>query len=1191
MTLSEISIRRPVMAWMLMAAIILFGWLSFQRLGLSQLPDVDAPVVGVNVNLPGAAPEVVESQVLDPIEDAIMELDGVVNVQSTAQLGSGHISVEFELSRNIDESMQQIQAKIAQRSNVLPTGLRPPTTRKSNPEDQPILWVALTSNEENPNLPEMMIFARNYLQNQFASISGVGDVGLGGYVDPALRVWVDLDKLDQLDMTADDVMQTIKSSHMEQPEGTINGGKTEMNVRVLGEASNPEDFSKIIVQSRSGGGVNYQPIRIGQVAKVEEGIQDVRKIARFNGKRVVALGILKQHGSNAVEVANLVRAKLEEIRPNIPKKYNVDIRSDNTRFVKQAVDELLFMLCLSALLTSAVCYLFLGSWTSTLNVLMSIPTSIIGAFTAFLFFGFTLNTFTMLGLSLAIGIVVDDSIMMLENIVRHRELGLDKREAALVGAKEITFAALAATLAIVAIFLPVIFMQGVIGRYLLQYGITVTVAVLLSLLEALTLTPMRCSRFLEISQNPKGILKYMNFLFARLERVYQRVLAVLIDNRPHRGTFGLIDNRVLTIVATFIFFAGSCYITRFIPQEMLPSQDQSQLMMRIKLPVGTALGITDRRMKEVEDYLQKQPEVTGVFSTVGGFGGDAINQGFIMITLVEPPNRKFSQKQLMDKWREEMKTALVLTEGETPPGLSPFEFAVEGVGMEGKGLAAMAGGRGGRGQRGGPGAEATPPAAAGEGKHGDWKKKEAAAPGEERKAWAGKSHAPQAAVGAVDAGKDSAGGRHGPGGGKGDVAKAGARGGRGGGRGGTFLYHGMQVNMQDMSLRGFSSGRGFPIEFIIQGPDWAKLNSLSNDLMAAIEKSGLAVDVNTDIQPAMPEVALIPNRNSLMKRGVTLSTVTSNINSLVGGALIEKENSYSEAGHRYQIEVRLNGLQRDSVADLDRIKVRNDAGEVVKLSQLVERKIVPSPNTITRLNRARAIRIFGNPAPGISQDVAMKGVEKVARGIMPPGYSVIMTGSSKDFSNTFKSLIVALLMGVLVSYMVLASQFNSFIHPVAVLMALPFSFSGAFIGLLLLHQSINLYSLIGFILLMGIVKKNSILLVDFTNHVRRSEGANVKDALLKACPIRLRPIMMTSIATVAGALPEALSIGPGAETTIPMAVAIIGGVVASTFLTLFAVPCVYSLLSRFESPAQVEEAPTPKRVAAGAGPHPVPTYK
>jgi HAE1 family hydrophobic/amphiphilic exporter-1 len=400
----------------------------------------------------------------------------------------------------------------------------------------------------------------------------------------------------------------------------------------------------------------------------------------------------------------------------------------------------------------------------------------------------------------------------------------------------------------------------------------------------------------------------------------------------------------------------------------------------------------------------------------------------------------------------------------------------------------------------------------------------------------------------------------------------------------------MQINMQDMSLRGFAATRGFPVEFIIQGPDWEKLNKLSQDLMLAVEKSGKVVDVNTDIQPPMPEVALIPNRMKMMKRGVSLSSVTGDINSLVGGALIEKENSYSKAGHRYQIEVRLKGAQRDKIPDLDQVKIRNENGEVVPLSELVDRQIVPSPNLISRLNRARAITIYGNPAPGVAQNEAMDTVAKIAHDMVPPGYSVKMTGSSKSFTDTMHSLVWALLFGILVSYMVLASQFNSFIHPVTVLMALPFSFSGAFIGLIVMHQSINIYSMIGFILLMGIVKKNSILLVDFTNHVRLNDGANVREALLKACPIRLRPILMTSIATVAGALPEALSIGPGAETTVPMSVAIIGGVMASTFLTLFVVPCVYSLLSRFE----VKEVLTEKEIAAAGGKvgmHPAPIYK
>ncbi len=396
------------------------------------------------------------------------------------------------------------------------------------------------------------------------------------------------------------MIQAIYDGHLETPSGIIQNDKKEYNVRLMGEADSPEAFGDLSINSRAVLGPNFRVIRMKDVAKVEEGILDVRKIARFNKHRTVGLGILKQHGFNAVEVAAEVRKKLASLQPLIPKGWHVDVRSDSTRFIKQSVNELLFTLTMSALLTSLVCYLFLGSLTSTINVLMAIPTSIIGTFTAFLFFHFTLNTFTLLGLSLAIGIVVDDAIMMLENIVRHREMGQGKKEAALNGANEITFAALAATIAVVAIFLPVVFMQGVIGRYFLQYGITVTVAVLLSLLEALTLTPMRCSRFLKVDPHPKGIAGMVNRFFESLASAYGRVLEILLRHR------------VKALAVAAVLFGASFLLAKKIPVEMMPAQDQSMFMLRFKLPVGTALPVTDKDIGLVEDYMLKQPEVDGV---------------------------------------------------------------------------------------------------------------------------------------------------------------------------------------------------------------------------------------------------------------------------------------------------------------------------------------------------------------------------------------------------------------------------------------------------------------------------------------------------------------------------------------------------------------------------------------------------
>ncbi|MGZ3698907.1 MAG: efflux RND transporter permease subunit, partial [Bdellovibrionota bacterium] len=999
--LSEISIRRPVFAWMLMAALIVFGTLSFKRLGISQLPDVDFPVVSVSLSLPGAAPEVMESQVIDPIEDSIMQIGGIRNVSSTSQQSSGSVSVEFELDRNIDVALQEVQARLSQVANLLPANLAPPTVKKSNPEDQPILWIALTG-DQSVKLIDMMIYARNYLYDQFGTVPGVGDIALGGYVDPALRVWVDLKKMRRLNLTSDDVLAAIQNEHVELPAGRIENSSREYNVRIMGEARSPEEFGKILISNRSGAGPNYRPVQLKNVAEVEESTIDVRKLSRFNGQAAVGLGILKQHGSNAVEVARLVREKLKEISPTIPKQYQIGIRSDNTRFIKQSVDELNFTLLLSALLTSIVCFFFLGSWTSTVNVLMAIPTSIVGTFIGIFFFGFTLNTFTLLGLSLAIGVVVDDAIMMLENIVRHRELGEKRREAALKGSKEITFAALAATIAVVAIFLPVVFMKGVIGRYFFQYGVTVAIAVLLSLLEALTLTPMRCSRYLNVNPTT-GFAARIDRVFHGLARAYRRLLEFLLAHRWK------------TIFVTLLIFLASIQIARILPSEMMPAQDQSTILLRVKGPMGSALPFTDAKFKQAEEYLSKIPEINGVFSIVGGFGGDAVNQGSMFISLVDRSKRQISQADLMKKIRKDLKEKI----------------------------------------------------------------------------------------------------------------------------------KGVQIIAQDLSLKGFAASRGFPVEFIIQGPDWDQLTRSTDAMMEALRKSGVAVDVNTDIQAHMPELKIVPDRQKLAEHGVALNTVTAAVNSLVGGAILNGQTEYPKAGHRYQIEVRLTGAERNKAEQLRQIHVRNNRGEVVDLADLVRFEEKPALQLISRLNRARAITVYANPAPGHSQQEALKTVEKLGKTILPQGYYLKLTGSSQSFKESFQSLIFALLLGILVSYMVLASQFNSFIHPATVLLALPFSFTGAFIGLYLGHQSINIYSLIGFILLMGIVKKNSILLVDFTNQCR-AEGANVHDALLKACPVRLRPILMTSVATVAGALPEALSLGPGAETTIPMATAIIGGVIAST---------------------------------------------
>lgn len=1026
MSLSEISIRRPVFAWMIMLALIVFGGLSFRELGVSQLPDVDFPVVSISLALNGASPEVMESQVVDLVEDAVMGIQGIRNITSNSQQSAANVSVEFELDRNIDVALQEIQTRVAQVQKNLPEDLLPISVRKTNPEDQPILRLVLT-NHGSMTRAELMSYARNVLFDQFSTVEGVGDIGLSGYVDPNLRVWLSLDKLKQHQMTADDVVQAILAEHNEIPSGRLENDKQEMNLRLLGEAKSPEEFSKLMVAKR-GGGVNYAPIPLGEIATVEEGLADVRRMARYSGVPSVGLEILKQHGSNAIEVSKAIRRRLKELQPTLPQGLTLEVRQDTTRFISDSIHELEFTLLLSALLTSLVCYLFLGSWTSTLNILMAIPTSVVGTFIGLKFFGFTLNTFTLLGLSLAIGIVVDDAIMMLENIVRHRERGESRRIAALKGAEEITFAAIVSTVAIAAIFVPVVFMKGIIGKYFYQYGVTVTIAVLLSLLEALTLTPMRCSRFLTTEHS--GFLPTLvDRVMVKMASAYKNILVVLLRH-PWKVTVG----------ATAIF-AFSLLTLRFLKAELIPPQDQAQLMMRLRGPVSASLDYTDGKFKEVEAYLSKQKEIAAFSSTVGGYGGDAVNQGMIYLSLVAAKDRNLTQTQLADKFREELKAQV----------------------------------------------------------------------------------------------------------------------------------KGIRISIQDPSLRGFASGRGYPVEFTVQGPDWRVLSDQTEKLIEALNHSRSLVDVNTDYQMGMPEVQIIPNREKMAKYKMNLVNVTKAVNQLVGGQVLNSMNRYSKGEHRWDIRVRLVGDDRNQAEQIKLIRVRNNQGELIPLAELVDLKEEPSLPSIARRNRERAITVYGNIQKGHAQKEALAELQKVATETLAPGYHISLTGNSQTLNESFMSLIAALALGILVSYMVLASQFNSFIHPVTVLISLPFSLSGAILALKGFNQSLNVFSMIGLILLMGIVKKNSILLVDFTNQMR-DVHRDVTEALIAACPVRLRPIIMTSVATVAGAIPSALALGPGAETRIPMAVAMIGGVTLSTLLTLFVVPCAYLLFSKTSSP-QEEEKP------------------
>jgi HAE1 family hydrophobic/amphiphilic exporter-1 len=1020
MTLSDLSIRNPVFAWMLMFGLMIFGWVGFSRMGVSSMPDVDFPVVNIALAWEGASPEIMEAEVVDAIEDAVTTVQGVRDISSTARQGAAAVTVEFDLDRDIDVALQEIQSKLAQAQQRLPREMDPPVVTKTNPEDQPILWLGLSGDRP---VKEIMAYAEDTLKNRFQTVSGVGEVFLGGLLKRNLRVWIDAGKLAAKELTVEDVQAAIRRQHAEIPAGQIETPTREFNVRTLGELSDPVKFGELLITQRGGQPIHV-PIPLHDVARIEDGLADFRRISRVMGERAVGLGIRKQRGANAVAVAHEVKKRMEEVRPLLPAGMKLGVNFDSTKFIEEAVQELNFNLILSAGLTSLVCWLFLGSWSSTVNVLLAIPTATLGTFIVLYFMGFTLNTFTLLGLTLSIGIVVDDAIMVLENIVRHLEMGKTRMAAAIHGAREITFAAMAATIAILAIFIPVVFMQGLMGKFFFQFGVAISAAVLFSLLEALTLAPMRCSQFLQTAHGGGRLVRAVDQAFSRSAGLYRRSLEAAL-RRPKT-----------VLAAAALFFAGSLLSFKALRKEFVPSQDQSMFMVRVQTPVGSSMEYTDSRFKVAEAWLQGQPVLSRYFSAVGGFGGGEVNTGILFLTM-----KPRSERPLNEKGRP----------------MTQADFM-------------------------------------------------AAARRELNK------------------------------------------------------IPDVQARVMDLSQQGFSASRGFPVEFSLRGPDWEKLIGLSKKLETELEKTGLLSDLDTDYKAGMPEVRVIPDRDKAYRRGVSIESIGLVINAMVGGA---RAGYFTDNGRRYDVRLRAETQDRLTPEQIGRFLVRNNRGELIRLLDVVRIEERSSLLSITRKGRERAIGLFANVAPGKSQADALSVVEETAKRVLPEGYHAVLSGSSQTFRESFRSLLFALLLGIVVSYMVLGSQFNSFIHPFTVLLALPFSVSGAFLALWAMGLSLNVYSLIGVILLMGIVKKNSILLVDFTNQ-RRREGLEPRQALLEACPVRLRPILMTSIATIAAAVPPALAIGPGAEARIPMAVTVIGGVLVSTLLTLYVVPCAYSLLTALE---------------------------
>ncbi|MCB9059969.1 MAG: efflux RND transporter permease subunit [Halobacteriovoraceae bacterium] len=1009
MSLSSISIRNPVFAWMIMVSLILFGILGFRELGINENPDVDYPSISISYTYDGATPEVVEKDILEPVESVLVSMQGIKDMTSTAGRGQGSIELEFTLEKNIDFALQEVQTLLGRAQRQLPDTIETPTVTKSNAADDPILYLAITSKTLNER--ELNILFKDGIVDQLTTVEGVSEIRAFGSQDPMMRIDVDAKKLRSYQLTLTDITETLKREHVELPAGKFENVEMEKSLRILGEGKTVNDFRNMII-GRRGGRANYIPIKLSDVANIYQGVANRTRVSRVNGIPSLSMPIYKQRGANAVEVADRVKERVQEISSSLPQGTNLSVNFDRTTFVRISINELLQNLVISALLTSLVCWLFLNSVSATVNILLAIPTAIIGTFAFMHLLGFTLNTFSFLGLTLAIGIVVDDAIVMLENIVRYANEGYDKVQASFKGSREITFAVIATTAVLIAIFSPITLMPGIEGRFFNEFALTLCIAVSLSSVEALTLAPMRCSQFLDVSS--KGLF---------IHRIVDRAVEWGKNFYIKCLTYSL-KHKTIILASALIFFAASLLSLKYIDKEFSPESDRGFMFVIFIAPDGKSIDYTNSRVKEFEKIVMAHQSVRKVIVAVGGGrGATSGNRGFGVIILKDLEKRSKSQFEVADELRKQFKE-----------------------------------------------------------------------------------------------------------------------------------IKGIHIIVRDRMGSVIGGRRGSPIEFTITGPSLEKQKELYKLISKEMADSQLMVGIRSDDVGELPEIHVVPDRKKAQDHGVEINTIASTLNIGIGGISAGK---YTENGRRYDLFVQLaeNDREEDKLSSL---LLQNNRGEFISLSDVVSVEPAFGPQNIYRENRLRGVRVDANLASGVNQSKAMEFVQKKAKEIFPEKYYLKF---SKNLNESLINIVLIMLLGLVIAYMLLASQFNSFVDPLTVFLAIPFGLTGAFFALWMTGETLNIYSMIGILLTMGIVKKTSILIVEFSNHLR-DQGMDLYDAIISACSTRFRPIIMTTFTTLASALPAAFIAGAGIETRRPMALVILGGVFLSTVFTLIVIPCFYVSIAR-----------------------------
>jgi multidrug efflux pump len=1022
MSLSTTSINRPVFAAVMSIIIVLFGAIGYNYLGVREYPSIDPPIINVRTNYTGANAEIIESQITEPLEKSINGIAGIKSISSSSNLGSSQISVEFNLEIDLEEAANDVRDKVSQAVRQLPQDIDgPPVVSKSDANSDAI--ISMTVQSTSRNHLEINDYGENVLQERLQTIPGVSSIQIWGQKRYSMRLWLDPVKLYAYGLTPQDVKIALDRENVELPGGKIEGDKTELNVKTSGKLKTEEEFNQLILRSNEN-----QTIRLGDVGHAVLGAENEETVLKGNGTPMIALALVPQPGANYVDIAKEFYKRMEEIKKDLPADIVLNVAMDNTRFIIASITEVQETLVIAFLLVVLIIFLFFRNWLIAIRPLIDIPVSLIGAFFIMYLAGFSINVLTMLAIVLATGLVVDDGIVVTENIYKKLEAGMSPREAAIKGSNEILFAVISTSLTLAVVFLPIIFLEGFVGRLFREFGIVISGAVLISAFVSLTLTPVLNVVLQKKDTTPSKFYTRTEPFFVSMNEGYRRSLEKFLKVRGWAW---------MIIVVSFVLIG---LLLKNIPSEVAPMDDRNAMRVMATAPEGTSFEAMEDYMTSITNMALDSIEEKRIILTVvapGFTGSGAVNTGFMRVMLKNPSERNKTQMQVAEQLQGRL-----------------MKF---------------------------PDAKA-------------------------------------------------------------------------------FV-------IQEQTISAGGMRQGLPVQFILQNQDFEKIRNSLPKFMEAVSKDPTFQGVDANLKFNKPELDVIIDRDKAKSLGVSISDIAQVIQLAYSGV---RYGYFNRMGKQYQIIGQMDRENRDEPLDLSSLYVRNNAGALIQLGNIVQVNELTSPPQLFHYNRYKSATVSAGLAPGKTIGDGVKAMERIKTEVLDESFSTDLSGASRDFKESSSNTSFAFLLALLLIYLVLAAQFESFRDPIIIIVTVPLGIAGALITLWYFDLTINIFSQIGMIMLVGLVTKNGILIVEFANQQQR-EGKKKLDAVLIAAVSRFRPILMTSMATILGAVPIAFALGAGATSRIPMGAVIIGGLLFSGFLTLYVVPAIYTFLSGQKKKKEYEE--------------------